>query len=214
MKPLLILMALAFSPVLFGQEYDAIGVEDSAYIFQDQDKKGNLIGEPAFLAGCSWYCGGDVQSVRASSSLADTKKNSYAAINAHDFDFKTAWVEGVKGYGIGEYLEYRFNFDHMKDYGGTLGINKLIIANGYKKSKSTWENNARVKQMILYVDGKKVAMINLLDQFELQTVTIEPIYFPENKVTTLKFEISDVYAGKKYEDTAMSLLMFEGLGVH
>ena len=46
---------------------------------------------------CSWYCGGQIDSVTASSALADR----YAAEKAHDFSIVTAWVEGVDGNGEG-----------------------------------------------------------------------------------------------------------------
>ncbi|MDR2840573.1 MAG: hypothetical protein LBV75_04835, partial [Paludibacter sp.] len=61
----------------------------------------------AIGSGCSWYCGGGPDSVYASSILYSAKK-VYAAHNAHDLSYETAWVEGVKGDGIGEYLLYHF----------------------------------------------------------------------------------------------------------
>ena len=57
---------------------------------------------------CSWYCGGEVLSVKASSCLKPTSKFNYEAENAHDFNHESVWVEGAKGQGIGEYLVYEF----------------------------------------------------------------------------------------------------------
>ena len=43
---------------------------------------------------------------------------------------------------------------------------------------------------------------------------IGEIKFPANKETKLKFQITQVYKGDKYKNTAISLLMFEGIGGH
>ncbi len=165
-----------------------------------------------FLPGCSWYCGGKVAKMESSSYLQSTAGLNYGPKNAHDFNKNTAWVEGKPGYGIGEYLEYHFRFDST--YQGTLGINKIILANGYKKSFSTWSNNARVKQLKMYLNDKEFAIINLLDSYEIQTIDFDTILFPANKTTRIRFEITEIYEGKRYKDTAISLLMFDGVGVH
>ena len=44
---------------------------------------------------------------------------------------KMLGVEGVAGYGIGEYLVYKFHKN-------TPEINTIIIVNGYVKSNSAW----------------------------------------------------------------------------
>ena len=68
--------------------------------------------------------------------------------------------------------------------------------------------------MKVYLNGKPYAVLNFLDSFEIQIINIGEIKFPANKETKLKFEITQVYEGTKYKDTAISLLMFDGIGVH
>jgi hypothetical protein len=58
--------------------------------------------------GCSWYCSGGEDTISASSSLSAQSNVNYRANNIHDLNYKTAWVEGVKGYGIGEWIMYHF----------------------------------------------------------------------------------------------------------
>ena len=58
--------------------------------------------------GCSWYCGGGLDTLSASSELKSNSSIKYVAKNAHDLNYKTAWVEGVEGDGIGESLTYHF----------------------------------------------------------------------------------------------------------
>jgi len=165
------------------------------------------------LPGCSWYCGGFVSAFRASSELPDYKSITYMAQNAHDFNVNTAWVEGKSGHGIGEYLEYSFDMASVeKDH--RLGITTLIIANGYKKSRSAWSANSRVKKLKVYLDQKPYGIVELLDRFEFQTVNIGELPLPQTGTMTLRFEILEVFPGTKYEDTAISELLFDGVGVH
>ena len=60
----------------------------------------------------------------------------YGVHNLFDNDPATAWVEGVKGYGEGEYF--------IMDLGYALP-EKLSIRNGYQKSESVFRKNSRVK---------------------------------------------------------------------
>ena len=77
--------------------------------------------------GCSWYCGGWVDNLTASSSLSE----NYCAKNAHDTSVITAWVEGKQGNGEGEYLSYSFA-------GGCPRVTKVFILNGYTKNEIVW----------------------------------------------------------------------------
>ena len=218
MKTTLTIFLLTFGSVLFDQELKtivAIQGNDSDYFdYEDYESPDNPIGEAIFLPGCSWYCGGSVKSITASSELSEYNGITYSPGNAHDFNKNTAWVEGSSDYGIGEFIEYLFDFSEMEDYNGTLGVNRILLANGYKKSQQTWENNSRIKRLKVYLNDEPYAILNLIDSFEIQTIEIGEIVFPANMETKLKFEITEVYEGKKYKDTAISLLMFDGIGVH
>ncbi len=209
----LALCAFADTPSL--PVYRAVEAPEAEYF---SDKNGNgVVFRPGasieFLSGCSWYCGGDVDKVSASSELAPNGSLTYGAAHAHDFNPDTAWVEGAEGDGVGERLTYEFFFDDPA-YTGTLGITRILVANGYKKSPELWQANGRVKQFTMYKNGAAIASIELLDTYGLQTIEIEPIMFPAGERTTITFEIADVYPGTKYHDTAVSLLMFDGIGAH
>ncbi|HSN92745.1 MAG TPA: hypothetical protein VLS93_16050, partial [Anaeromyxobacteraceae bacterium] len=162
--------------------------------------------------GCSWYCGGSVREVRASSELAPQGKASYAAKQAHDFDATTAWVEGKPDDGVGEWVEYVFQFP--PEWGDRMGVNGVIVVNGYARNAATWKANGRVKRLALEVDGKPWAEIRLLDTDRIQTAAFPLVKFPAGKATVLRFRILEVHRGERYRDTAISELLFEGVGVH
>jgi hypothetical protein len=159
-------------------------------------------------AGCSWYCGGGNYKVKASSVLPNAGEITYAADNANDLNYKTAWVEGKSDEGIGEYLEYYFKNKSPR-------VTKIIISNGYVKSESAWKENNRVKKLKLIVNNKVFGVLNLEDSrtdqiFDLGT-------FGHNKNGTdlvLKFEILEVYKGEKFNDTVITEIYFDGIDVH
>jgi DNA-binding XRE family transcriptional regulator len=161
--------------------------------------------------GCSWYCGGGPDSVIASSFLSSTNsKNEFEARNAKDLNYKTVWVEGVKGYGIGEFLEYNFK-------AVSAPITEIKIVNGFVKSQTLWENNSRVKKLKVYIDNELFTELNLEDIRGVQTFKFNPIGKERNNDLPdwkLKFEIAEVYKGLKYDDVVISEIFFDGIGVH
>lgn len=155
---------------------------------------------------CSWYCGGQIDSVTASSALADR----YAAEKAHDFSIVTAWVEGVEGNGVGEYLRYSFP-------GTCPRITTVLIHNGYVKNWEVWRDNARVKKLLMYYNDEPYAILNLQDTMGLQSFDVGVLGYEDKDSApawSIKFEILEVYPGKKYEDTAITEIYFDGIDVH
>ena len=158
---------------------------------------------------CSWYCGGEILSVKASSSLKPQGKFNYKAENAHDFNHRSVWVEGVGGQGIGEWLEYEFP-------GRCPRITKVEILNGHVKNDKVWRENSRVKSLKMYYMGKPYAILDLEDSRTLQCFNVG-VLGPHDDAApnwTLRFEILEVYPGEKFADTVISELYFDGIDVH
>ena len=161
-----------------------------------------------FYSGkCSWYCGGQIDSVTASSALADR----YAAEKAHDFSIVTAWVEGVEGNGEGEYIKYAFP-------GTCPRITTVLIHNGYVKNWDVWRDNGRVKKLLMYYNDKPYVILHLQDTANLQSFDVGILGHEERSdaspAWSIKFEILEVYPGKKYEDTVITEIYFDGIDVH
>ena len=166
--------------------------------------------------GCNWYCGGFVDSIYSSSNLPSQGKYNYEPNNLHDWDYRTPWVEGVEGYGIGEYISYEFAASNPR-------ITKIIIVNGFTLNEDSWFENSRVKKLKVYLDNKEFAILELKDTKNDQVFTFNPIGLrgSEDYETlktmpnwTLKFEIMEVYEGDLYEDTAITEIYFDGIDVH
>lgn len=167
------------------------------------------------VGGCNWYCGENIDTVIATSSLAQQGSHNYDVHNIFDLNYKTAWVEGVPGHGIGEKITYHFPADHPR-------ITEIIIVNGYVVSEDAWFNNSRVKTLKVYFNDKPFATLNLKDTKNDQVYRFDPIgnknkeKSGENKAEnwTLTFEIVDIYEGDIYNDTVISEIYFDGIDVH
>lgn len=160
--------------------------------------------------GCSWYCLGSYESkYLASSTLNDDGEIKYIPDHLIDKNLKTAWVEGVDGYGIGEYVDIYITHQIDSFVNEIYGIR---ICNGYTESQKLWEENSRVKKIKLWVDNIPYAILNLEDvpSEQVFNVGIIPISYREDLV--LRFEILEVYEGTKYKDTCISEITFIGHG--
>ena len=90
---------------------------------KDISKYGDLtVYGDLYTEWCSWYCGGEVKSVTASSCLKPIKSFNYKGENAHDFDHESVWA--TDGKGIGESLTYTFE-------GKCPRISTVKILNGH-----------------------------------------------------------------------------------
>ncbi len=147
---------------------------------------------------------------------------------------RNAWAEGVEGDGIGESISltqccsYQLPKEEYTPsnvwfwegslepdiYDGYIRYTQLCIANGYGKNKKLWEENGRVKRLLMYVEDQPYAYLELED-------TIRPQYFslPVNDIKAaqgvdvhFKFVIEEVYPGTKYQDTCLTGLVAEYMG--
>ena len=101
----------------------------------------------------------------ASSELKEKgmPKDFYSAKKAFDDKIETAWVEGVEGDGIGEYILFGFNFISTARYEDFEDKNKYLeieitIINGVAKNKKIWEMNNRIKKAELEVYEARVSV--------------------------------------------------------
>lgn len=179
--------------------------------------------------GCSSWCGAyDFElEVKASSEL-DSAEDRYSANNVRIQDRRGTWAEGTEGPGIGESLTYRqsctygidnkweaLTYDNRDpELDGFMRYSEICIVNGYAKTQKTWEENGRVKKLLMYVEDRPYAYLELED-------TILPQYFllPEDDIKVLnggmleaRFEIVEVYPGSLYEDTCLTGLVMEFTG--
>ncbi|MFT5619557.1 MAG: hypothetical protein ACI85I_002803 [Arenicella sp.] len=157
--------------------------------------------------GCSWYCLGEPTETSSSSFLESNER--YKSKNIHDFDLKTAWVEGNEDYGIGENITITFEFSP-----GKTKITTMDIFNGYCKSEKLWEENSRVKKLAFYANWKLIGNLLLEDVYKKQRFKVGSLGGDKKHKLVLSFKIVEVYKGDKYKDVAISEINFNGTGDH
>jgi hypothetical protein len=154
----------------------------------------------------------DKNPAAASSTLPKSKAANYEALNAIDCNFSTAWVEGVKGSGIGEWIEI-----YLGRVENLLPLTELDIEvhAGYKKSYSSFEDNGLPSSFMaeIYIDNEKVSskkieeidgeLMGGLRNFSMDLTGVKK----STGDIKLKITILKARKGKKYDDTAISEIL-------
>ncbi len=146
----------------------------------------------------------NVTSVDATSELSPSDGKSYSGANLVDGDYKTAWVEGVSGVGIGESVTLHLD--------KTQPVYGIVICNGYTADYDLYSKNGTLASVKVdfgngkvveenvggygseYLEGDYLAEMNL-NKIELD----EPVMTDEITVT-----ITSANVGSKYDDTCVS----------
>lgn len=130
-----------------------------------------------------------------SSVLKPQSGNSYGPENLADGTSRTAWCEGARGPGIGQTITL-----HIDD---GSSFRRLLIGNGYGKSRKSYRSNGRPKRVEITTDRTPPTQFNLMDQNAIVPVPL--LASAEYKWVRLK--ILSVYPGEKYDDTCVDFIM-------
>lgn len=141
--------------------------------------------------------------VTASSQM----KKDHPAADTEDLNAYTAWVTRKGDHGIGQSLTLKFDpiyFAAMEEGGvNSVKVTGLKIINGYNKSHEDWFNNARVRTMKIYHNGRPFCNIRLYDTTNWQKITFNRpmIIRPGDKI---KAVITDYFEGYKYPNACIT----------
>ncbi len=148
--------------------------------------------------------------LEASSTKKGGRKLNYSIENIGDNNINTAWVEGSKDYGIGEYFEFEYVFNDTlrpcENY-----CQYFTILNGYQRSRSYFREYSRVKSFKVFVNGTLRYYLDLKDEPGMQFFYMDFLKgLGRSGVARLKFQIADVYPGsmKSKKETAITELFF------
>lgn len=135
----------------------------------------------------------------ASSVRLAVQSNTYYPANAIDGKRSTAWIEGVDGPGIGEWI--RFDFDRE------INVHRILIQPGYFKSPLIWAENNRLATVTAQFSDGSSRDLNFLDRMESQKANIGSV-----RTRWVRLVIKSVYHGTNpgsTDDTALSEVAFE-----
>ncbi len=150
----------------------------------------------------------------ASSCLNVKSKDgaTYGAEHLTDGDYHTAWVEGSDDDGEGEYVILHLN--------GTCKVSKIVVYNGFLKSKYRYSINGKVLKMKFeFSDGSSLIKdLNVMypgeSEVEFSVSELNPTTVElDEPVETeyVKCTIIDAEQGTKYRDTAISDIEIYGM---
>jgi hypothetical protein len=127
----------------------------------------------------------------SSSALKGISTASFQATNLVDGDLATAWVEGAKGTGLGEWVRFEFAQPTL--------LARIEVANGYQKDPASFARNPRVKLVNVEFSSGGTYLVELYDTTDLQTI------IPAGEaIDWVKLVIVSVYPGENDYGTALS----------
>jgi len=136
--------------------------------------------------------------IKVSSFLTETIRGKIIKYDGtygkYAFELTKPWIEGVDGYGIGEWIE-------VKPVGHVCGI---MFFNGYidPNRPDLYYANSRIKEVI--VTSKQYSWTFSIE--DIPGPQILPL--PDSFNDVLRFTIKDVYKGTKYSDTCLAGIYF------
>jgi hypothetical protein len=135
----------------------------------------------------------------ASSVRLAVQANTYYAGNAIDGKSSTAWIDGVAGPGVGEWI--RFDFDRE------INLHRILIQPGYFKGPQVWSQNNRLAKVTMQFSDGSSRVLTLDDRMESQRFDVGSV-----KTRWVRLVIGSVYEGTDpgpNDDTALSEIAFE-----
>lgn len=168
-----------------------------------------------YWEGCSQWCAVNNYegNAVASSFLSPQGSNTYEADNIISHNRENAWVEGVEGDGVGEYISISKRYERGGNYGewDCFFFPDLCIVNGMAKNEQAWKANNRVKKLKMYFNDEYICDLELLDTMKPQYISLSGLHLSANngENSVFKFEIADVYKGDKYDDTVITGIEIE-----
>ena len=139
--------------------------------------------------------------LHASSTRADMGGISYYVDNVMDRNNDTAWVEGVSGDGIGEYIQCVYAGSHP------ITLHGFSIKTGYVKSAKSFAENGNPSGIQVYVNTSPIYYMSMSRTRDEQFFSIGPITI--NPGDSVVFVIDSVVPGPEdgEHDTAISELV-------
>lgn len=138
---------------------------------------------------------------KASSSAKPVGSFTYTADKTIDGDNTTAWLEGVKGHGINEWIEFSADTEQY--------VSGFALYNGYQKNKTTYINNGKVSKIKVTFSDNTNLEYELPSQTFEESIKGNTIKFSEPvKTKSIRFTILDIEKGVYYDDTAINEIKF------
>jgi hypothetical protein len=132
----------------------------------------------------------------ASSFLPTDRGGQYQPWMAVDARLDTAWVEGVTGPGIDEWITLTFP--------DTIEVHSISLDVGYDRDEDIFFANNRVRKVSLAFSTGEQVELELDDARGMQTIPLVRAPGPNIETTFVILVIKDIYPGTEYDDTCLA----------
>lgn len=140
--------------------------------------------------------------ISASSFLKEQNGFSYIPENTVDGMLNTAWLEGIKGNGIGEWIMYSAETEQL--------LSSITLFNGYLKNNTTYVSNGKIKKLSVELSDGSILTYDIpKSNFSESKNGVKFTFDEPVKTSFVKITILDIYTGSYYTDTALSGISFE-----
>jgi hypothetical protein len=132
--------------------------------------------------------------VCATTALSTTKNYNFGPDQAVDSNPKTAWIEGSRGPGLGNWIMLRFE--------DVRPVRYLGIENGFGRQidSTRWMEINRAKDVLIETSDGVLQRIRLKDTDQTQYIDLGR----DTEPTWIRLTLLSVYRGTKYDDTALT----------
>lgn len=204
MKKIIVLLLVLFTHLSNAQgggyEYYLIDTEvDEFDVLGDDDFEMNLNAEQNVTKKLETTVGAEAKA----ENIGDI---SFDAKNTLDANMKTAWL--TEGNGKNALIEYVIDIEEVDVTSATLF--SIAIFNGWRKDYQTWKDYSRIKKLSITINDKPYAEVNLEDTYKMQTIDLEKMKLDKTRRYRFRFRITEMYPGKKFQQTAISDVQFIG----
>ncbi len=134
--------------------------------------------------------------VTASSVRKSDQGNVYAPRMAFDGNPRTAWCEGVKGPGRGQWIVF--------DFDNEITLKEIVIQPGYFKTPEIWGKNNRVSSIVVEFSDKSKRIYDFNNEMKPQTLDAG-----NTRTKSVFIAIKEIFRGSSdSEDTLISEVSF------
>ena len=143
--------------------------------------------------GDRWLMSHTNYQIKASSFLPAEGDHSYEPEKVRNFWGDDAWCEGVKGSGVGEWLELTPAVPKP--------LNAIEIEPGMTKTEELFKANARPKKVLVELNGEKRFTVEIRDSKDVYRIPIPDYSKPVKKI---RLTFQEVWPGTRFEDLCVS----------
>lgn len=134
--------------------------------------------------------------ISASSTRESESGNLYQPALAFDGNSRTAWSEGAKGAGVGQWIAF--------DFKDEVNLKEIIIEPGYFKTDELWQKNNRIATANFKFSDGTTKNVSFPDEMKEQKVEFNNV-----RTKSVMITVNDIHAGlSDSQDTLISEVKF------